>query len=550
MKRVLHRELKTIPSINNLKESLVVLQLNHTSDDEFFIKKCSTPPPPLYEDQHFEEQQEMEDVTTTMKNKAFERVQKAACNKEYPSLADFEEMNPPNGRSQEVILYTTSLSGIRKTFQDCNTIKFLLRSLRVIYHERDVSLHLEYREELWKILGGKVLPPKLFIKGRYIGGVDEVIGLHESGWLGKLLEGTPIESGEGHCNGCACMRTFYLSSSHESSQFDLMDLPSELFHLILQKVSLVDTLMNCRATCRSWRKAADAILSSKLPLMLSLSPPERPHSRFVIKFKSDEPNLASLSAPWINDDESSTVLTESWPQSIDPSDIIRVQSVQGWLMFNKFHHVIDQDKTYSELSFFNPFSRARFKLPWLFLFSGRSPRFSQVRVVFNSAPPGSDEFVVVFLFVFCYEEYEDLIRLEKMKQRLAFIRFKQGSWIEIESIVTNNDEIFYDIAVDDDDKLYALTFKHETSVVFVLTLGDDHHDLVVERLVLLNTVNDRYVTGIRHLTHGYYKPTHQLAMDTGTEELLLVLHENETIVNRFYRSTRTEGFRVYKLEMV
>ncbi|KAL1331824.1 uncharacterized protein At5g39865 [Arachis ipaensis] len=226
MKRVLHRELKTIPSINNLKESLLVLQLNHHSDDEFFIKKCSTPPPPLYgdqylnngdeNDQHFEEQQEMEDVTTNIKNKGFERVQKVACNKEYPSLTDFEEMNPPNGRSQEVILYTTSLRGIRKTFRDCNTIKFLLRSFRVIYHERDVSLHLEYRKELCKILGGKVLPPKLFIKGRYIGGVDEVIGLHENGWLGKLLEGTPIEFGEGHCNGCACMRFAICSNCNGS----------------------------------------------------------------------------------------------------------------------------------------------------------------------------------------------------------------------------------------------------------------------------------------------------------------------------------------------
>ncbi|MED6215020.1 hypothetical protein PIB30_109205, partial [Stylosanthes scabra] len=310
------------------------------------------------------------------------------------------------------------------------------------------------------------------------------------------------------------------------------------------RVSPIDILTNCRATCRSWRKAADAVFTSKLPLMFSLSPSERPHSRFIIKFKSDEPNLASLSAPW--SDESSTVLTETWPQAIDPSDIIRVQSVQGWLMFNKFHHVIDEDKTFSELSFFNPFSRARFKLPWLFLFSGKSPRFCQVRVVFNSAPPGSDEFVVVFLFLFCYEEYEDLITLENMKQRLAFIRFKQGSWIEC---IVEYNEIFYDIAVDDHDKLYALTFKHETSVVFVLTIGNDHHDLVVERLILLNSVQDNYVDRFRFiLSVGYYQSTHQIAIDNSTGELLLVLHESDMIGNRFYMSTYTKGFRVFKLE--
>ncbi|XP_027934497.1 uncharacterized protein At5g39865 [Vigna unguiculata] len=132
-------------------------------------------------------------------------MQQIAGNNECPSLADFDEIHPPGG-SQAVILYTTSMRGIRKTFQDCNTVRFLLRSFKIIYHERDVSMHLEYREELWKILGGKVIPPRLFIKGRYIGGADEVVGLHEMGWLGKLLEGTPIDFVDASCNGCACTR--------------------------------------------------------------------------------------------------------------------------------------------------------------------------------------------------------------------------------------------------------------------------------------------------------------------------------------------------------
>ncbi|MED6108793.1 hypothetical protein PIB30_027484 [Stylosanthes scabra] len=229
-----------------------------------------------------------------------------------------------------------------------------------------------------------------------------------------------------------------------------MNLPLELLQLIFQRVSLMDNLVNCRATCRSWRKAVDAIFTSKLPLMLSLSPSKTPY--WICK--PEDPNLASLSAPWSNDDESSTILTETWPQSIDPSDIIRVQSVQGWLMFNKFHHVIYEDKTFCELSFFNPFSRARFKPPWLFLFSG-TPRHYQVRVVFNSAPPGSEEFVVVFLCVFCYEDEVFIYsRPEDVKQRLAFIKFKQGSWIEIGSVVEIN-EIFLDIAVDDNDIVWS-----------------------------------------------------------------------------------------------
>ncbi|KAF9680787.1 hypothetical protein SADUNF_Sadunf06G0157800 [Salix dunnii] len=105
---------------------------------------------------------------------------------EYPYLSDFKEKCLPGG-SQSVILYTTGLRSIRKTFEDCHAIRFLLESLKVTFCERDVSLHLEFREELWRILGGRVIPPRLFIRGRYIGGADEVIGLHEQGRLKKLL---------------------------------------------------------------------------------------------------------------------------------------------------------------------------------------------------------------------------------------------------------------------------------------------------------------------------------------------------------------------------
>ncbi|XLU78161.1 hypothetical protein S245_001582 [Arachis hypogaea] len=48
-----------------------------------------------------------------------------------------------------------------------------------------------------------------------------------------------------------------------------MDLPLELLELIFQRLCLDDAI-NCRATCCSWRKAADAIFTSQLPLMLSL----------------------------------------------------------------------------------------------------------------------------------------------------------------------------------------------------------------------------------------------------------------------------------------
>ncbi|CAI9773976.1 unnamed protein product [Fraxinus pennsylvanica] len=120
-------------------------------------------------------------------------------------LLDYEDKCPPGG-TDTVILYTTGLRGIRKTFNDCHRIRTLLENLRISFYERDISLHSEYRDELWKILGEKVLPPRLFIKGRYIGGAAEVLVLHEQGKLKSLLEGIPIDKSEGPCDGCAGIR--------------------------------------------------------------------------------------------------------------------------------------------------------------------------------------------------------------------------------------------------------------------------------------------------------------------------------------------------------
>lgn len=120
-------------------------------------------------------------------------------------LREFEEKCPPGG-NESVVFYTTSFRGIRKTFEDCSSIRFLLDSFRVVYEERDISMDLQYREELWKVLDRKVVPPRLFIRGRHIGGADEVVGLHEQGLLRQLLQGIPLISSNHPCSGCAGVR--------------------------------------------------------------------------------------------------------------------------------------------------------------------------------------------------------------------------------------------------------------------------------------------------------------------------------------------------------
>lgn len=126
-------------------------------------------------------------------------------NRSSDPLADFE-VKCPTGGKECVILYTTSLRGIRKTFEDCNRVRFLLENLGVNFHERDISMDLGYREELWEVLGFRAIPPRLFITGRYIGGAEEVVGLHESGRLRPLVRQFLVGCNGASCEGCGGMK--------------------------------------------------------------------------------------------------------------------------------------------------------------------------------------------------------------------------------------------------------------------------------------------------------------------------------------------------------
>lgn len=119
-------------------------------------------------------------------------------------LNTFENKCPPEGENS-VIIYTTTLRGIRKTFEDCNKVRSIIESYCVRMRERDVSMDSGFKEELRKLMGEKqVQVPVVFVKGRLVGGVDEVVKLEEEGKLGVLLDGIPGELGE--CKGCGGVR--------------------------------------------------------------------------------------------------------------------------------------------------------------------------------------------------------------------------------------------------------------------------------------------------------------------------------------------------------
>ena len=60
--------------------------------------------------------------------------------------------------------------GIRRTFEERNTMSAAMEAHDVKVIERDVSMDLGYREELRLLLGGReVRMPAVFVWGRHIG---------------------------------------------------------------------------------------------------------------------------------------------------------------------------------------------------------------------------------------------------------------------------------------------------------------------------------------------------------------------------------------------
>ncbi|KAB5519752.1 hypothetical protein DKX38_024071 [Salix brachista] len=120
-------------------------------------------------------------------------------------LRSFEQKRPPGGENK-VVIYTTTLRGIRKTFEDCNTVRSIIESHHIHIVERDVSMDSGFKEELRELMGtNEVKVPLVFVKGRLIGGADQVVKLEEEGKLGILFDGIP-KGLAGGCEGCAGVR--------------------------------------------------------------------------------------------------------------------------------------------------------------------------------------------------------------------------------------------------------------------------------------------------------------------------------------------------------
>ncbi|KAE8688809.1 putative LRR receptor-like serine/threonine-protein kinase [Hibiscus syriacus] len=110
---------------------------------------------------------------------------------------------PPPGQSP---MGNSRLRVVRSTFEDCKTVRSILRGFRVSIDERDLSMDSRFLNELKGTLGKSQLTlPRVFIGGRYLGGAEEIKQLHETGELKKLMEGLSAAE-PGTCSVCGGYR--------------------------------------------------------------------------------------------------------------------------------------------------------------------------------------------------------------------------------------------------------------------------------------------------------------------------------------------------------
>ncbi|KAG9443682.1 hypothetical protein H6P81_015022 [Aristolochia fimbriata] len=122
-------------------------------------------------------------------------------------VSPFESKAELPGTENRIVLYFTSLRGIRRTYEDCCAVRTIFAGFRVPVDERDISMDSTYRKELQSVLGQKTVSlPQVFIRGKHIGGAEEMKQLHETGELAKLLQGFPVRRPGFACESCADVR--------------------------------------------------------------------------------------------------------------------------------------------------------------------------------------------------------------------------------------------------------------------------------------------------------------------------------------------------------
>jgi glutaredoxin 3 len=86
----------------------------------------------------------------------------------------------------DILIFTTRFCGY------CRAAKNLLSAKAIEFAEIDVGFDADKRVEMVQRAGGLLTVPQIFIKGRHVGGYDELAALEREGklndWLANMLE--------------------------------------------------------------------------------------------------------------------------------------------------------------------------------------------------------------------------------------------------------------------------------------------------------------------------------------------------------------------------
>ncbi|KAK4755995.1 hypothetical protein SAY87_009752 [Trapa incisa] len=113
------------------------------------------------------------------------------------------------GTDDRIVVYFTSLRGIRRTYEDCYTVRMIFKGFRVWVDERDISMDMAYKKELQNIVGCNEKPlslPQVFIGGKHMGGADVIRQFYETGELARILKGYPKMLPGFACDYCGGVR--------------------------------------------------------------------------------------------------------------------------------------------------------------------------------------------------------------------------------------------------------------------------------------------------------------------------------------------------------
>ncbi|XP_022925164.1 uncharacterized protein At5g39865-like [Cucurbita moschata] len=131
-----------------------------------------------------------------------------AQNRRSSSFSNHWSPNFLDTQNRTIVIYFTSLRGIRKTYEDCCLVRTIFRGFRVLVDERDISMDSFFKKELQTKLGG-VAPtslPQVFIGGKHVGGAEEIRQMNEGGELAGMLEGFPAAGMRSMCERCGDAR--------------------------------------------------------------------------------------------------------------------------------------------------------------------------------------------------------------------------------------------------------------------------------------------------------------------------------------------------------